>query len=86
MLLTCRRSALTIGDFHKHQGHVYTGSAIQKHFDNSNKDIGGQIKKTKVQAQFLFFPHTHPLLINSLACLDVSGVAKSGGVAAYRNE
>ena len=34
----------------------------------------------------LSFPHIHPLLVNMLACLDVSRLAKSGGVAAYQNE
>ena len=34
----------------------------------------------------LHFLHIHPLLVNILACLDVSRLAKIGGVACYQNE
>ena len=34
----------------------------------------------------LHFPHIYPLLVNILACLDVSKLVKSGGVASYQNE
>ena len=34
----------------------------------------------------LHFPRIHPLLVNILARLDVSRLAKSGGVASYQNE
>ena len=33
----------------------------------------------------LHFPYIHPLVVNILACLDVSRLAKSGGVASYQN-